>query len=156
MKTALKKYRVFSSLIDILYLFIGCILVCLFVYPTNIIQYLFDNTIVLTANDFLELAELVVLLFILFIIYLCLIPSVHNGQTLGMRLFKIRLVKQNGEDAKFDNYFYREIIGKIILTPLTLFVILIIDFIIFVYRRDNLSLFDILAKTKVVDAIDEE
>lgn len=101
------------------------------------------------------------------------IPFLFHGQTLGMKLSKIKVVKENGLSATLNDYLFRSILiyslGYLIITlaliyivpSLTYFtissILVILEFLLvfisifmILYRHDQKGLHDILTKTKVM------
>lgn len=110
------------------------------------------------------------------IIYCVIIPKVlFLGQTIGKRIFKIKVIQQNDTDIKWSTLFKREILGSTLLeggitvtgTYLRQLLAYLIGFsfkylmyfayiitilsIVFAYiKPDTLMFHDVISKTKVV------
>jgi uncharacterized RDD family membrane protein YckC len=95
-------------------------------------------------------------LIIVLIFYFVAIPFYLKGQTIGKRIFKLKIVNEDGSDVGVKELFFREIIGKLFIDFLSLGLSIISSFIIMCLRDDKKSLADIIAKTKVIDIYREE
>lgn len=111
------------------------------------------------------------------IIYYVLIPlKDHQGQTLGKRLCKIKIVQESGKDITIKNILLRQLLGIIIiegslvsasaiwhqivmiltgidiLTPLKYIgiVLSIVSVLLVLFHKNHRALHDYLGKTKVV------
>ena len=90
------------------------------------------------------------------IIYYVSIPVRNNGQTIGKKMMRIRVVKTNGKEVDFATLFYRETICDQLLAALTFMISLPINALLAIYRKDKRSVSDIFAKTKVIFVEEEE
>lgn len=115
---------------------------------------------------------------LLAIYYYFIIPIGKNkGQTFGKKVFKIKIVQLNGENATIRQLFIRQVIGIMIIegvmvsassiwhqiimiltginivTPLMYigFIIVIISAILFIFKGEHRTLHDYLSKTKVIN-----
>lgn len=84
------------------------------------------------------------------IIYLILVPFLWNGQTIGMRLFGIKIVSNDGSKLTLQSICLRELL-RIIFVLFTLGVSLIVDLFIISLGRLKLSYYDVVAMTAVID-----
>jgi uncharacterized RDD family membrane protein YckC len=93
--------------------------------------------------------------FIIIILYYIGIPSIFNGQTIGMKFFGLRIVKGNGDKVDFGTLFVREFFGHILLFVTTFGLSIFASFYSLVGRRDKRTFTDILSGTTIID-VDEE
>lgn len=105
--------------------------------------------------------------------YFIILPFKNNGQTLGKKLFKIKITNDTKEKLNINNYLFRAIIINSVLIDFALlasvmfmkqdayiiinsalivvqFAILVTSMIMIIARKDGKGLHDLLAKTKVV------
>ncbi len=111
--------------------------------------------------------------------YFGILQMVMNGQTVGKKVLKIKVVSNNGKKLKFGNYFLRTLIlNNIFFTVINMIAVYILkgsNFYYFTYivnmlqstiymiliimmvlRKDNRGLHDLLAGTKVIDVESED
>lgn len=108
------------------------------------------------------------------ILYCGVFPLFTDGQTLGKKIFKIRIVKTDNNNAKFINYFLRTIIlYDVIFLLINIVLVNVLKYntfyianyvlsllksfvrwsiiIMILTRKDNTGLHDLIAKTKVIE-----
>lgn len=101
------------------------------------------------------------------------VPFILKGQTLGMKLTKIRIVKDDGLEANLNDYLFRSILiyslGHLFITLAVIYVLpsfvyftissslLFLEFLLvfisvfmILYRHDRKGIHDILTRTKVI------
>lgn len=83
--------------------------------------------------------------------YFTLIPYLLDGQTIGKKLFRIKVVMVDGSKITFSSLFIREILGKLLLNFINIFLANLASYVLMVYREDKRAIGDIFAKTMVVD-----
>ena len=83
--------------------------------------------------------------------YFTLIPYLLDGQTIGKKLFRIKVVMVDGSKITFASLFIREILGKLLLNFINIFLANLASYVLMVYREDKRAIGDIFAKTMVVD-----
>lgn len=115
-----------------------------------------DAMISFTLISLIELIQVGIVIQIILTFYYVIIPFRNNGQTFGKRMMKIKVIAEDGEAANFSALYLRQVVGDQLLNALTLGASLIINTIVILYRKDNRSMFDMLAKTKVVYVDEEE
>lgn len=110
---------------------------------------------------------------VIVILYFAVLPNFSQGQTIGKKLFQLRIVGNNGKDLKFTNYFLRALVlNNVIISILLQVIVYLMDvstyeffyrninlagyiiqyatlFFVFV-RSDGRGLHDLVAGTKVV------
>ena len=79
-----------------------------------------------------------------------------DGQTIGKRIFKLKIVRNDEKKLDYKRMFYREGIGRIFINFASLGVTIVVSTLIMILRDDNKDLADILAKTKVIDLYESE
>lgn len=121
-----------------------------------IINIFSQDDYVVTAKFIVDIFRFGVIFSIILLIYYVVIPVLFKGQTIGKKVFKLQIQKENGEKIDYKTMFYREGIGRIFLNFASLGVTVIVSTIIMVLREDKRDLGDILAKTKVVDLYESE
>lgn len=103
--------RISARIIDI-------IIVSLIPGIISLIWFFLDKS---TINSWKSLIIMIIINYVIFIIYFLLIPWKFNGQTIGKKIFKIKLVHQENKKILFKTIFLREII--LIFIPVTLIMI---------------------------------
>lgn len=111
--------------------------------------------------------------------YFGILQMIMNGQTVGKKVLKIKVVGNNGKKLNFGNYFLRTLIlNNIFFTVINMIAVYILkgsNFYYFTYivnmlqstiymiliimmvlRKDNRGLHDLLAGTKVIDVGSED
>jgi len=154
MFTSDRSYRLKSYIVDLLICLLGLFLVLILFVPNKVIGFIFDNSIEIGLYELIQVAEAGLYAEIFLVLYLCVVPFLSKGQTLGMKLFKIRCVRMDEKNCTFGNFFIREIVCKGVMYLLSFGIYIIVDGIILLSRDDKLSLSDIIAKTKIVDKLD--
>jgi uncharacterized RDD family membrane protein YckC len=83
--------------------------------------------------------------FVVFLVY-WIFPVYNDGQTLGKRAFKLRIVRSgSGQDLSFLQILARETIGRLLSTiPLGM------GYFMVSFRADRRCLHDLMARTRVV------
>lgn len=107
------------------------------------------------------------------ILYFVVFQFVRGGQTIGKKLLGIKVIKQDGELQINDMIFRSFIINSVLYSMISLLllfttkdmnylysisilgfiqsIIMIISVLMIIIRKDNLSLHDIITKTKVIE-----
>lgn len=149
LKKARPSRRFRATLIDFLLMFAAGLILFLptivygFIYNLDEVNRSFITLIILSCvSGFLYLIAL--------LIYLIFLPYRWDGQTIGRRIYSIRVVNKNGENASFGTLFFRESM-RIILFMLTLGLSLVVDFVIILFGRKNISYYDVFASTRVIE-----
>ena len=154
MKLAKLRHRVMAALLDLV-IVVGLLFVfTLFKLPSFIAVFR-NNEHLVSTKVLIDLFRWGVLFGVIFIVYYAITPILFNGQTIGKKVFKLQIQKENGETVGYKTMFYREAIGRIFINFSSLGMAAIASLIIMGLREDRKGLADILAKTKVVDLYEE-
>lgn len=132
-------YLVDSLIVGFLSMILGFLLALIAGEPSGGIDPVTGEV---TADSTFGLSFLLTLL--LGIVYFVWIPKRTNGQTLGKKLTKIRIVKTNHEPLTIWTLFLREFIGKFLSS-----IILFIGFLM-ILGKNKRGLHDYIAKTYVI------
>lgn len=155
MKLARTRHRVMSSLLD--FCIVAGVLLVVILGKLPVIISLFNQKEDTVSLKFIvDIFRYGVIFAILLIIYYAIVPLLFNGQTIGKKVFKLKIIKDNGEEIGYRTMFYREAIGRIFINFASLGVTVIASVIMMLLREDKKDLADILAKTKVVDLYESE
>ena len=85
-----------------------------------------------------------------------IIQYLLKGQTIGKKVFKLQIVREDNEKLDSKTLFYREGVGRILIIFASLGMTSLVSVIIMALREDKKGLADILAKTKVIDLYESE
>ena len=197
MKKASLKSRIFSYIFDSLILFILIFLISLlfdqgrinelnkslsdffdlFVQKKITFDILFNEATIIFQKLDLEKALLNVLNIVLILFYFVIVPYLWDGKTLGKKIFKIKVVRNDSEFLTMKNLIVRNIIDTgIIYTLVSIIllyilsskayfiisislsiiqiIILLVNVIMIKRRNDKRGLDDILSNTKTVEVIE--
>lgn len=134
--------------------------------------YLSSSANIMHEIDKLEIVPNMVNIFFIILLFI-VVPYITKGQTLGMIISKIKLIKNNREKTSILDYIIRASlvyflgyslitillvnfipsIAYFVIASILLFLeilLVIISFFMLLYRHDRRGLCDILTKTKVV------
>ena len=154
MKLAKTKHRFAAYCVDFfvtgLITAIICLLFSIDIYGI-IIDIIAGFDIHLSLNDILALYRSIFISTLLVCAYFTLVPFLFDGQTLGKKIFRIKVVNERGEKASLKRLFIREIFGKFLLNFVSFFFGHLISFVLLQSRNDKKSIADILAATIVID-----
>lgn len=150
MKLAKIRHRVMATLLDNAIIFL-CVSVCLFNVWIELIYSLVNSEVMTSIMVFSFFrAGMFYALFLLF--YYMVVPIViFKGQTIGKRIFKIKVVCDGNKDVDYKVLFFREAICRILVRVLSMGLSGVVSFVIMLIRDDKKSLADVFAKTKVID-----
>ena len=155
MELAKPRHRVMASIVDFI-IMVGIFLLSYFSKIPFILSTIKNPNIDVEAKLIFDFFRIGVVLVIMIILYYVAIPYYFNGQTIGKKMFKLQIVKENDQKVDIKDLFIREIIGKIFIDIISLGVTIFSSFLVMVIRDDKKSLSDIIAKTKVIDLYKEE
>lgn len=155
MKLAKTKHRAAAYIVDFIVTGIITLLVCLLcsfdVYRVLIDSVFRRKDTLLSISEMFSFYRAIFISTLLVCAYFTLLPFLLNGQTLGKKVFKIRVVNEQGEKASLKRLFIREIFGKFLLNFVSFFFGHLISLLLLQSRKDKKSIADILAATIVVD-----
>lgn len=150
MKTAKPLNRVAAYIVDFLITGIT-MLVVYFIFSFDFI-FLFNKGILnMDFNTAIHFYRVTVVNALLICSYFTLVPYILDGQTLGKKIFRIKVVMVDGSKITFASLFVREILGKLLLNFINIFLANLASFVLMLYREDKRAIGDIFAKTMVVD-----
>ena len=152
LKPAKMRHRIAAHIVD-------------FTIITVVVAIIFSlsaiNIITLVQNPFGSVRVNIVLLIQFFMLslvvalvlfsYYTLVPLRLNGQTIGKRMFRIRVVNLDGTSMTFMTIFVREVVGRMFINYATFGFGAIISFIVSLYRKDRRSIHDVISNTIVID-----
>lgn len=144
------RYRIMAFVFDWLIVWLFCVLIM--VFPIiNLIKDAKNATTAETISLMLCLIVFGLSCFIFIVFYFVILPVILKGQTIGKKIFKIRVVKQNGSDVDYLTMFVREIIGKVLIGFASFGITVIIRLICLAIKNNQLSYHDVLSSTAVID-----
>jgi uncharacterized RDD family membrane protein YckC len=150
MKPAKPLNRVAAYIVDFLITGIT-MLVIYFIFSFDFI-FLFNKGILnMDFNTAIHFYRVTVVNALLICSYFTLVPYILDGQTLGKKIFRIKVVMVDGSKITFASLFVREILGKLLLNFINIFLANLASFVLMLYREDKRAIGDIFAKTMVVD-----
>ena len=154
MKLAKTKHRVAAYLVDFvitgLITAIICLLFSIDIYGI-VIDIIAGFELHLDLKDVIAFYRSIFISTLLICAYYTLVPFLFDGQTLGKKFFRIKVVNEKGEKASLKRLFIREVFGKYLLNFVSFFFGHIISFVLMQSRKDKKSIADILAATVVID-----
>lgn len=156
MKLAKVRHRILASVVDfgiVLGLFV---ILTIGKLPFIISMLVSSEEHVVTTKFIFDVFRYGITFCIILLIYYIVFPLFLNGQTIGKKIFKLQIMKDNDKKLDYKTMFYREGIGRIFINFASLGITVIASTIIMALREDNKDLADILAKTKVVDLYESE
>lgn len=155
MKLAKVRHRVMAALLDLAIVSGLLIVASLFKLPVLISMFKSPEHVV-TTKFIIDMFRWGILFAVIFIIYYAIIPIYFNGQTIGKKVFKLQILKENGEKIDYQTMFFREGLGRIFINFASLGITAIVSVIIMGLREDKKGLADIMSKTKVIDLYESE
>lgn len=156
MKLAKVRHRILASVVDfgiVLGLFV---ILAIGKLPFIISMLVSSKEHIVTTKFIFDVFRYGITFCIILLIYYIVFPLFFNGQTIGKKIFKLQIMKDNDKKLDYKTMFYREGIGRIFINFASLGITVIASTIIMALREDNKDLADILAKTKVVDLYESE
>ena len=155
MKLAKTKHRAAAYIVDFIITGIITLLVCLLcsfdVYRVLVDSVFRGKDTLLSISEMFAFYRAIFISTLLICAYFTLLPFLLDGQTLGKKFFKIKVVNERGEKASLKRLFIREIFGKFLLNFVSFFFGHLISLLLLQGRKDKKSIADILAATIVVD-----
>lgn len=160
MKLAKPIHRAAAYIFDFIVTGIITLIVCLLcsfdVYRVLVDSVFKNKDSLLSITDMFAFYRAIFISSLLICAYFTLLPFLLNGQTLGKKIFRIRVVNEKGEKASLKRLFIREIFGKFLLNFVSFFFGHLISYLLLKSRTDRKSIADILAATVVVDVDKKE
>lgn len=155
MKLARVRHRVMASLLDFVIVVTVLALMTVGKIPF-LVSMIRDGEHVVTTKFIVDTFRYGIMFSVFLFVYYIAVPLLSNGQTIGKKVFKLKIVKENDEKADIITMFYREGIGRILIIFASLGITSLVSVIIMIVRDDNKDLADIIAKTKVIDLYESE
>lgn len=155
MKIAKVRHRIMASLLDFI-IVAGISFLFVLVKLPFLISFLQSYEHVVTTKFIVDIFRWGIIFTAFFLAYYSVVPTFLKGQTIGKKVFKLKIVKEDGSDVDYKTMLYREGIGRIFINVASLGMTLIADIVIMNLRKDNKNIKDILAKTKVIDLYEME
>lgn len=146
------KYRFFASIADLVISLIVIFFIMVLTSTSPLITLIIEGSAI--TVDVLLLFKLIqagIIIETFLIVYSTVIPLYSHGQTLGMYLFKIKVVKEDETECTFSSLFIRQTLANTLLPILTFGISALVSCFLILFRRDRASIGDILGKIKVVD-----
>ena len=144
--------RLIAYLIDFVITGIAMFVVY-FIFSFDLIFFVDKGILNMDLNTAIHFYRVTFINVLLVCSYFTLIPYLCNGQTLGKMIVGIKVVMIDGSNITFVSLFVREILGKLLLNFINIFLANLTSYALMLYRRDKRAIGDILAKTMVVDNI---
>ncbi len=149
-EVAKARYRIMAFVFDWLIVYFFCALIMFFPI-INLIKDAGNATMTETISLMLCIIVFSLSCFIFIVFYFVIIPVILKGQTIGKKLFRIRVVKQNGSDVDYLTMFVREIIGMVLIDFASFGITVIIRLICLSIKNNRLTYQDVLSSTLIVD-----
>ena len=155
MKLARVRHRVMAALLDL-------VIVCSFLAIITVgkipflVSMIYGGEHVVTTKFVVDTFRYGILYSFFLIVYYIIIPLFFHGQTIGKKVFKLQVVREDNEKLDSKTLFYREGVGRILIVFASLGITSLVSVVIMALREDKKGLSDILAKTKVIDLYESE
>ena len=149
MNRAKSYHRIFANIFDLVVI-VAIALLLTFRSLISLITALINPTSLDSLALFLSAFGSGALAFMAVIAYFIVLPIFWNGQTLGKRFFKIRIIKNDGSDIDFKTIFLREMI-RVLLFILTFGVSAFADTMVLLFSKQRIGFYDYVAATQVID-----
>ena len=160
MKLAKTKHRFAAYVVDFVLTGIITMIVCLLcsfdVYKVFVDSVILNKDTLLSISDMFAFYRSIFISTLLICAYFTLLPFLLDGQTIGKKIFRIKVVNERGEKASLKRLFIREIFGKYLLNFVSFFFGHLISLVLLENRKDKKSIADILAATVVIDVDKKE
>lgn len=149
MNRAKSYHRIFANIFDLVVI-VAIALLLTFRSLISLIIALINPTSLDSLALYLSAFGSGALAFMAVIAYFIVLPIFWNGQTLGKRFFKIRIIKNDGSDIDFKTIFLREMI-RVLLFILTFGVSAFADTMVLLFSKQRIGFYDYVAATQVID-----
>lgn len=150
MKNASIKHRIAAGLTD--WIIIGIISFCIIILSVidslNVVE---NKELLSDIRVILSTTLLSWICFIIVVAYFTIVPVLLKGQTIGKKLFKIKVIKKDGSNVDFLTMFIREICGKILVDLLTIGLALLSRLLVVSLTTKHYTFHDELSSTRVID-----
>ena len=153
MKLAKIRHRVMATILDNLIIFGVMFILLIGVWPN--LLYALINDFSISAYMILKVIRVGIFYALFLLSYYMLVPMFVKGQTIGKKIFQIKVVNEENEDVDYKVLFFREAICRILVRTISLGISSFVSFIIMLVRDDRKSLADVFSKTKVIDIKEE-
>ena len=155
MKLAKVRHRIMATLLDLLIISSVFVIIAISKLPFIISMFTTGEHVV-TTKFIIDVFRWGILISILILVYYVVTPLFLEGQTFGKKVFKLKIVKEDGTKLDYRTLFYREGVGRIFINFASLGITNIVSIVIMLLRDDKKGLADVLAKTKVIDLYESE
>jgi uncharacterized RDD family membrane protein YckC len=149
MNRAKSYHRIFANIFDLVVI-VAIALLLTFRSLISLITAIINPTSIDSLALYLSAFGSGALAFMAVIAYFIVLPIFWNGQTLGKRFFKIRIIKNDGSDIDFKTIFLREMI-RVLLFILTFGVSAFADTMVLLFSKQRIGFYDYVAATQVID-----
>ncbi len=149
MNRAKSYHRIFANIFDLVVI-VAIALLLTFRSLISLITAIINPTSIDSLALYLSAFGSGALAFMAVIAYFIVLPIFWNGQTLGKRFFKIRIIKNDGSDIDFKTIFLREMI-RVLLFILTFGVSAFADTMVLLFSKQRVGFYDYVAATQVID-----
>lgn len=151
MNRAKSYHRIFANLFDLI-IMVGLLLLLTFRSIIALINGLVNPSSLDSLALFMQSFISGIFTFAFILIYFVILPIVWNGQTLGKRFFKIKVIKVDGSEIDFKTIFLREV-TRVLLVITTFGFSALVDMIILIVSKQGICFYDYVASTQVVDVV---
>ena len=150
MQSSKAKHQVMAYLLDLVIIYAFFLL--LFASPIiNLIKGIkySDTSLIMYSTIFLIIYGAFFMLFIIF--YFVILPLIMDGQTIGKRFFRIKIVRVDNKKLDATTLFVRDIVGRFFIDLLTFGLNEIINLFVICLTEERRGFHDVLASTRIVD-----
>ena len=155
MKLAKVRHRVMAALLDFA-IVVGVLAVMTVGKIPFLVSMINRYEHVVTTKFIVDTFRYGIIYSFFLILYYIIVPIFFNGQTIGKKVFKLKVVADNNGKLSAGTMFYREGIGRILIIFASLGITSLVSVIIMILREDKKGLADIIAKTSVIDLYESE
>ena len=131
-------------------------LVIYFIFSFDLIFIFGKGLLTMDINRAIHFYRVTFINVLLVCSYFTVVQYLMGGQTIGKKLFRIKVVMVDGTPITFASLFTREILGKLLLNFINIFLANFASYMLMLYREDRRAIGDIFAKTMVVDITNRE
>ena len=153
MKLARVRHRIVAAILDNLIILGLSFVLFITIWPGVIVSIATSEAV--TLMMVLKFLRAAILYTFVVLSYYAILPLFLKGQTIGKKVFKLKIVTADENEIDYKVMFFREAVCRILIRNLSLGVSDIISCIIMIIRDDNKTLADVFAKTKVIDLKEE-